>query len=189
MTKRFNLSLKFKALSNDEIGTEAVKHLAWLDTLKKGEIPDYELDWRALPPTAEKRVFIGGSYQFVPVLRNVQRVVAMQGFMPIFLGDFKIDNEDTYEVALTLLNQCKSAIFEVTLDSGHLLEIHEASRKGINMLMLYMASDWKKKPPKGSTSMVHTMKGQKPVGYRTFQEMEKLIIDFLESPSKSADDS
>lgn len=160
--------------------TEAVKHLAWIDTLKNGGIPDYELDWRALPTTSE-RVFIGGSYQFVPVLRNIQSIVASQGFLPVFLGDFKIDSEDTYEVALTLLNQCKSAIFDVTLDSGHLLEVHEASKKGINMLMLYMASDWKRNPPKGSTSMVHTMRGRRPVGYRTFREMEHLIIDFLKS--------
>lgn len=181
--------MHLRRLPNEEIGTQAMKHLAWREMVKEGKIPSLALNPRALPPPYEQRIFIGGNYALAPVLRYIQQVVIRKGFMPIFVGDFKIRRSKMYETALTLLRECNAAIFEVTYDSGHLLEIHElAKRKEISLLMLYMALDYKKRNPRGATSMLQSMpfSGQlkHPIGYQSFRELENIISEFLRSVNR-----
>jgi hypothetical protein len=128
-----------------------------------------------LPGPPEKRVFIGGNYNLAPVLRYIRQIV-VRGFSAC-LGDFKVRKSRTYFTSLTLLHQCRVAIFDITLDDGHLLEVHGISKKdNIDLLLLYMALDHKKKMPRGTTSMIESLvfsleRRKRSVGYQSLVEL------------------
>ena len=176
-------------LTKDQVETEAIKHLAWLKSIKEGKIPDMNLNPSALPPSFENRVFIGGNYDLAPVLRHIQRIVALHDpdLRPIFLDDFDIPLENTVFHALRLSGDCRRAIFEVTIDSGHLIEIMQYTQKrNTQMLMVYMSSHFKKPYPYTATSMLRNLITQsgdyEPIqGYRSLGELEQIIKKFLDA--------
>lgn len=178
-------------LNKEQAEVEALKHMLWLQKIKEGKIPDVNLSPSGLPPTYENRVFIGGNYDLSPVLRYIQRTVALHGpnLRPIFLGDFEIPPENTVDHALRLLDQCRRAVFEITIDSGHLIEIMEYVRKKhIQILLVYMASHFKKPYPYTATSMLQNLIKQdgnyEPIqGYRSLPELDQLIRQFLDATS------
>jgi hypothetical protein len=178
-------------LNLESAQTEAIKWLAWIHQIRQGKIPNLELNPSGLPPTFENRVFIGGSYDLVPVLRCIQQIVAMhdKDLRPIFVGDFKMEIEDTYFHSLRLLSQCKRAIFEVTLDGGHIAEIREvAQKKGMDILLVYMANNFKKQFPNTATTMLigmlnHFGNSKSLQGYTTMSELEHIVKSFLDSTS------
>jgi len=140
------------------------------------EAAKYKID--KIPGVLEKRVFIGGNYIFMPIIREIEILVKELGFQPIIAFDFDIPREKTRDYSLRLLTNCKYAIFEITLAGGQLVE--EASRTGldINTLQLYMALDENKEPPK-SCSVMDYQRPPQPQGYLTIKEMKEIIISFL----------
>ena len=79
------------------------------------------------PGTIETRVFIGGNYALMPILREISDVVIEMGFQPIIAYDFDIPRELTYDYTLRLMSVCRYVIFEMTLGDGHLVEFVRAS--------------------------------------------------------------
>ncbi|GEM_PF-3161066 len=138
---------KAQYLSNKQSKAGSPNRIAaWLRLLREGKTPTFELDSKRLLGPPERRVFIGGNYNLAPVLRYIQQIAAREGFLPIFLGDFKVKRSRTYFTSLALLHRCRSAIFDITLDSGHLLEVQEISKKeNIELLLLYMSADHRKR--------------------------------------------
>jgi hypothetical protein len=173
--------------SREHAEIEATKRLLWLQKIKEGKIPDVSLSPSSLPPTFRNRVFIGGNYDLSPVLRHIQSIVALNDadLRPIFLGDFEMPQDETVFHALRLLSECRRAIFEITIDSGHLIEIMEYVRKkDIQILLVYMASHFKKPYPYTATSMLQNLIRQngnyEPIqGYRSIQELEAIVKGFL----------
>lgn len=174
-------------ISDAQARVEDMKHLLWLQKIREGKIPDVDLSPSALPPRFENRVFIGGNYDISPVLRYIQTVVALHDpdLRPIFLGDFKIPLADTVIHALRLSTSCRRAIFEITIDSGHLIEIMEyIKNEDMQMLLVYMASDFKKPYPYTATSMLQSLISRSGSnvqiqGYRSLGELEQMIKQFL----------
>jgi hypothetical protein len=131
------------------------------------------------PGTIENRVFIGGNYALMPILREIEKTVGSYGFQPIIAYDFNIPIEKTREYTLRLLYQCKMAIFEGTLGDGQLVEIVRAgSFPEIDMLQVFMAIDEKKEPPKTMSVMVWQV-DPPPQGYITLQELKEIVAIFL----------
>jgi hypothetical protein len=145
------------------------------DYLKKG----YELG----SPTIEKskRVFVGGSYKNIAILRYIGDSVRECDFSPMLPIDFEVSHDKAiYPDAMSLLHNCGSAIFEVTFDSGHLMEIERARNYKLfpneNILLLFQ------KRNNDSESYVTKMLlgvGITPVGYMKIGEIPELVKDFL----------
>lgn len=135
----------------------------------------------APPGTVENRVFVGGNYAFMPILRLIESVAQFYGFQPIVPLDFDIPKEKTRDYTLRLMFQCKYAIFEVTLPNGHLVEIARATGfQEMNILQVYMAMDKRKNPPKTMSIMVWQT-SPPPQGYLTISELIELVMTFLKN--------
>ena len=132
-----------------------------------------------LPGELEKRVFIGGAYVLMPILREIRKITLELGFQPIMALDFEIPKEKTNEYCNRLVGMCKYAIFEVTLDSGHLIELITARISDyIETKTVFMAEDERKQVPKTMNSLVATQTPS-PEGYVTIDELKKIVTDFL----------
>lgn len=178
-----------RELDDEQAQVEAMKHMLWIKKIKEGKIPDVNLSPSGIPPNFQNRVFIGGNYDLAPVLRYIQRIVALRDsdLRPIFLGDFSIPLAETAFHALRLLDACRRAIFEVTIDSGHLIEVMEFARKNDRQILLvYMASHFKKPYPFTATSMIqnivtHPGNYEPLQGYRSLEELENIVKNFLDA--------
>lgn len=131
------------------------------------------------PGRIENRVFIGGSYVLMPILREIETVVFKTGFQPILAYDFDIPKERTRDYTLRLLFQCKYAIFEETLAGGHIAEIARASGfQQLKVLQLFMAMNEKKEPPNTMSVMIWQT-DPPPQGYLTIRELREMVQTFL----------
>ena len=133
------------------------------------------------PGNIENRVFIGGSYILMPILREIEETVEESGFQPIIAYDFDIPKEKTREYTLRLLYQCGYAILEETLAGGHIVELARAS--GFNkfrILQIYMCMDERRDPPSSLSIMVWQTEPL-PYGYVTINELKDIVLNFLTS--------
>jgi hypothetical protein len=151
-----------------------------LEPIKRLHKPRYTVD--SPPGKIEKRVFIGGSYALMPILREIEDVVVAYGFQPIIAYDFDISEAMTREYTLRLMFQCKYAIFEMTIPNGHLVEyIRGHGFEKINILEVYMAMDENREPPK-TMSVMSWQVNPPPKGYLTIAELREITAAFLTAP-------
>ena len=125
----------------------------------------------------ETKVFVGGNYKNIAVLREIERIVMDCGLSPVLASNFKVGESEIYFHAMLLLQDCGSAIFEITFDAGHLMEIERAMNliDKRNILLLYQQLEQDKKH---YTRMLWGMEvGQ--VGYMRIDELEENIKSFL----------
>lgn len=131
------------------------------------------------PGTIENRVFVGGSYVLMPILREIQDTVVKAGFQPILAYDFDIPKEKTRDYTLRLLFQCRYAIIEETFRGGHVVELVRASGfNQLKILQVYMCMDERKQPPNTLSVMVWQTEPP-PQGYITISELREIVLDFL----------
>jgi hypothetical protein len=131
------------------------------------------------PGQIENRVFIGGSYVLMPILREIETVVCEVGLQPILACDFDIPRDKTRDYTLRLLYQCRYAIFEETLAGGHFAEIARAGGfQHMNVLQVFMAANEKKEPPNTMSVMIWQT-DPPPQGYLTIKELREIIQTFL----------
>jgi hypothetical protein len=139
----------------------------------------------APPGKIENRVFVGGNYVLMPVLREIAKVIRDHNLQPIVAYDFDIPLERTREYTLRLLFQCKMAIFEVTLGNGQLVEIVRASGFGeTSILQVFMAMDERREPPKTMSVMVWQARPP-PQGYLSLDELGEIVGTFLATLKRS----
>jgi hypothetical protein len=131
------------------------------------------------PGCIDKRVFIGGNYALMPILREIEKTVLDAGFQPILAYDFDMPKEKTREYTLRLLFQCKYAVLEETLSGGQIVETARASGfQQINILQVFMAMDERKEPP-STVSIMVWQTNPAPQGYCTISELRELVQSFL----------
>jgi hypothetical protein len=126
-------------------------------------------------------VFIGGNYKNIALLMHIADHVRERDFSPIMALDFDVaKDEDIYADAMALLQDCCGAIFEITFDAGHLMEIERAINSKLfpkeNILLLFQ----KRKNSKDHYISKMLLGVQiSPVGYMKIEELPGLINDFL----------
>ncbi len=140
----------------------------------ESEIP-YTMD--NIPGKLSKRVFIGGSYRNIAVLREISRMVLEKGYQPILASNFVIPRDNTRPETLRLLAACKFAIFEISFRDGHTIEIEKTKEFNINTLLVYQIISTEDSIDPEITSMID-MTQYKISTYKTFKELEN-IIDFF----------
>lgn len=123
----------------------------------------------------EKRVFIGGNYDFLPVLRQICNFVEKTGFQPVLAFDYDVPADIVYEFDLGLMGECKHAIFEVSAGNGHLLELQQAIDMKKNVFCLYGVRGRRGKKPPPSVSSMLTTANIVLLGYDSFENLREII--------------
>jgi hypothetical protein len=74
-------------------------------------------DPERLPGTKATRVFIGGNYSNIALLREIRNMVQRRGYHPILAADFEILPGKVLENCVRLARECKFAIFEISFEN------------------------------------------------------------------------
>ncbi len=124
------------------------------------------------------RVFVGGNYRIGSVIQRIKEAVAGCTFTPIVVAEFAIKRGTENESSLTLLRQCKFAIFEVTLDDGHIAELQCALYYDTITLCLWDACrcDYPRISAMVTSNPLFKSNNK---GYKTIREMEEEVCKFL----------
>jgi len=127
----------------------------------------------------DKKVFVGGNYRNIAILRHIENTVREFGLSPILASNFEVHEADIYLHAMSLLQDCGIAIFEITFDAGHLMEIERAMKfiEKKNILLLYQQL---KKDEKHYTRMLWGVEVAQ-VGYMYIDELTQKVKDFLKA--------
>jgi hypothetical protein len=128
-----------------------------------------------LPGTWDKRVFVGGDYDHLSILREIQDAVIRSGFQPILPYDFLVPAKLIHHHDLMLLHCCRLAIFEVSSPAGQLMEIERAKDYDVDAILFYTDRDG---PPHSLTSMVSTA-GYAMQSYSDISDLKKKIASWL----------
>jgi len=128
-----------------------------------------------LPGTWDKRVFIGGDYDHLPILKEIQEAVIRSEFQPILPYDFTVPANLIHHHDLMLLHCCRLAIFEVSSPAGQLMEIERVKDYEIDAILFYSDRDG---PPHSLTSMISTA-GHKMVPYSDIPELKQKVTKWL----------
>jgi len=132
----------------------------------------------------EKRVFVGGSYKNIALLRyiayQIENFDDFKAVLPIDLPKLSAETYDhlTHDVSIEYLKGCSYAIFEVSVSNGHLMEIERANDIADLKVALFFQRTRAEDEPM-ITRMIMTTNFQK-TGYRNFTELTIEIGRFLE---------
>lgn len=132
--------------------------------------------------TKDKKVFVGGNYRNIALLRHIEEVVSKiskSSLIPILPVNFsEVSEQKIYQHSMFLLEDCKHAIFEVTFDAGHLMEIEHALKKEHNILLLYQKKykNDQESPPVTKMLLGHEVKVE---SYTTIEDLEKAVSGFI----------
>jgi tetratricopeptide (TPR) repeat protein len=129
--------------------------------------------------TRDTKVFVGGNYRNIALLRHVEDTVREAGLSPIMPLNFQASEAEIYMHAMRLLKDCGSAIFEITFDAGHLMEIERAmgfiERK--NILLLYQQTQ---KDERHYTRMLWSTEVVQE-GYMHIRDLTESVNKFIET--------
>jgi len=143
-----------------------------------------------LPSKYEKRVFIGGNYKNIALLREVYKFVEQNKFQPILVADFTIPEEKENEIALFLLQSCKFAIFEMsTLGSGgELMELERTKDYKNITLVLYQIiyADLEPDVPRMIKSLKKIKNNLEIWAYPNLDELKNTISKWLEKDGSAS---
>lgn len=182
--KLLNMYERRLVVSNSESGyVPPVVEDENISDYKTMSYPPLELyDIDKLPGKINNRIFVGGRYTFMPLLKEICKTVFNVGYQPIFANDCKIPVEDTHDSVIRLLHNCKYAIFEVTASNGQSYEIENIRSMNIDALIIYSIID-KNNPklPPTISSMLKTFTFPKIImkGYSTIDEMKETIVSWI----------
>lgn len=138
-----------------------------------------------LDGTRDKRVFIGGDYDFMPILQEIAEFVRSQHFVPVIAYDHNVPPGAIHDEDLALLKECKYAIFEMSHPAGHLMELERAAdyEETICFVVYPQRSEENPEPPPNLSEMVKLLliklfeegRGYPPLGYARFEHLENFI--------------
>lgn len=180
-TVKSNVNKKRIELLEEETITETplVPYLSKnVDKSEQIEKNGIKLDRDKIPGKYEDRVFIGGNYDYMPVLREIGKYTEENGFQPILAYDFEIENS-IHDFDLRLLHQCKYAIFDETHPAGELMEIERSKDYAVSVFIVYQVRDLENdEPPAHVSSMVTSLKYPMR-GYSSFEKLKSVISEWL----------
>ena len=120
-----------------------------------------------------KRVFIGGDYDFMANLREIESAIPKE-FEPVLAYDYEVPKEEIHDTDISLLSKCGYAIFECTSPAGQLMELERTADFNIEAFVVYQVRNAKDPPPDHISSMISTM-GAPMFGYSDFRELRAFL--------------
>lgn len=138
--------------------------------------PKYALD--NPPGVFERRVFIGGSYRYTSLLEEIYKAVIDCYYQPIYAREFGIPEGTTRHSANKLVQCCKRAIFETSIDGGYFFEMDDAEAHSCITLCLWEASHGIM-PMISEMARTHSVFMNNNKSYRDISELRSHVYDFL----------
>lgn len=140
--------------------------------------PERSLD--KLKSPLERRVFVGGNHRLIAILEEIKKTVAQAGYDAILADDFEMPEDRIHDDTLMLLQSCRLAVFDISLDNGHLMEIPKIPEYGIHPLFVYSAMDPSKEPhvSRMLKSWLERFRFE-PQPYRTIDKLCELVREYL----------
>lgn len=121
---------------NKDLKREAFKKRLEFLNKEKYFQPRYTIN--TIPGKWSKRVFIGGKYSNnMSNIIRISEIVKKRGYMPIIAGECSMLKTKIHDHTLRLLHACKFAIFDVSNDSGHLMEVERTLDYRTQVLLVY----------------------------------------------------
>jgi len=175
-------------LSEEQISDGVLQEIAlkmqdaYLSLLTKGE-SEVRVARAAARFGPSLKVYVGGNYTNIAVLRKISDVVTDCGHQPLLAYDQGVAPSDVSDADLRMVAECKLAIFEVSIPGGgDLMEILRSSDYNNHTLLIYQIRDESdKKMPQHITSMLTTLKRDRieRQGYSRIEELEKIVRSWL----------
>jgi tetratricopeptide (TPR) repeat protein len=129
-----------------------------------------------LPGSFEKRVFIGGNYDLMPLLREIKECVNKAGFVPVLAFDIPGAPLDRiHDFDIELLRHCKYAIFEVSVGDGHMMEIERTRDFKTIVFAVYSVRDSKQMEPSPQVSSMLKTFDIPLIGYSRVGELKEIV--------------
>jgi hypothetical protein len=173
--------LKFLKENYDSFTRRAPPEFAEIEkTIQKGPLKMPKFSLSGIPGKIENRVFVGGNYDNISILKMISQYIFGLGYQPVMALDFDVPLQQVHDYDLLLLHNCKYAIFEITIPDGHLMELERARDYGVQTLAVYQARDEGRSPPPTISSMILSLKVPK-YGYLDFDDLKARISEFLPS--------
>jgi hypothetical protein len=139
-------------------------------------------DWLEKKGKIEKRVFVGGNYKNIALLRHIEKIVQDFDFVPIMPIEMPETSAPSHEklihdMSIEMLQRCSYAIFEVTISNGHLMEIERA--RDFKHLKTMLAFQAVKQEDRLTVTKMLMSKDFGKVAYRNLSELATAIRAFL----------
>lgn len=112
------------------------------DEMKAGAVPPegilqaYDI---SISGSFDDRVFVGGSYRNIALLRKICDIIGdmhKQKFMPILVAELTsgkdVADEDIHHLCMRILDECRHAVFEVSVPDGALMEIEHCHQMNLD---------------------------------------------------------
>jgi len=125
------------------------------------------------PGEWNKRVFIGGNYSRPGNLFKIKNTVEKRGYTPIMALEFGDQEPPVHDHSLLLLHNCKYAIFDVSKDSGYLMEVERTLDYRTETLLVY-----EEIPEERMSAMVKSL-GKELKKFTSSEELDELVDEFL----------
>lgn len=139
----------------------------------------------------EKRVFIGGFYNNIALLRYIRDIVSDAGYYPKLVGDIieaavrdeRISLDEMHDASTEILEGCKYAVFEISASNGHTMEIKhcdllkERGNEIHKLLLWQLHYEGLDTDPK-VTSLIRKYKSDM-MEYKEIGELRDLVREFL----------
>ncbi|MFC1871320.1 hypothetical protein ACFLYF_02835 [Chloroflexota bacterium] len=123
----------------------------------------------------EDRVFIGVSGKLQPTLNYIRDMVTKLGYHPVVPFDFPVpEGMDISRKCSILLLTCKHGIFDLSEETGQLIEIEKLHQYDVQTLLVW---------PKGKEAEISAMlngQAKRAVSYERFTELENTFREFLQ---------
>jgi hypothetical protein len=125
----------------------------------------------------DRRVFIGGPFNNMARLRDIQEVIIRLNYAPVFTQEVVGANQMVHHHNLMLLHTCRYAIFEITGYRGQLMEIERTRDYEIEPLLLYSSEDFEvQNVPEYVSAMLRTYPG---AIIRNYRDTPQLVVYFF----------
>lgn len=133
-----------------------------------------------MPHVWNKRVFIGGNYSGdrLKNLFEIKKAVIRNGYIPIMALEFNDLEPSVHDHSLLLLHNCKYAIFDVSKDSGHLMEVERTFDYRTRTLFVY-----EEIPEYRMTAMITSL-GKELKKFSSNEELRRFVDDFFQPDGK-----
>ena len=132
------------------------------------------------PGTFDKRVFIGGSFRTGSRLEEIYKIVLDCDFVPISSLEFGIPWEETRHYSGRLVEKCKCAIFETSLEGGYYFEMEDAKTYCLITLCVWDAYHGTQ-PRISDMALTHDVFRNNNKSYRNIEELRVLVRGFLQN--------
>lgn len=164
----------FKEFLNTQFNQNPVK--SKVETLKRTPFVIHKkYSINRIPGEWNKRIFVGGNYSGSRIsnLFEIKKAVEKNGYVPIIALEFNDQDPPIHDHSLLLLHSCKYAIFDVSADSGYLMEVERTLDYRTITLLIY-----EEIPEYRMTAMITSL-GKKLNKFSNKEELNRLVEDFL----------